>query len=119
MAGNKNNVGDIHDRCRDQPQITSLADCVIFQCVGTDDNTEEGDRGRGKLVPPLSLPKNRSTGNLALSADATVDRSRYRMSFEGSSSSTMEYDALARCDALPLPLFLFAFGRSWKPKPLS
>ncbi|KAK2594127.1 serine/threonine protein kinase [Conoideocrella luteorostrata] len=62
----------------------------------TDDNAGEGDRGRGKLVPPLSLPKNRSTGNLALSADATADRSRYRMSFEGTSSSAMDYDSLAR-----------------------
>ncbi|QLI64850.1 Serine/threonine-protein kinase ppk6 [Metarhizium brunneum] len=62
----------------------------------TDDSTGEGDRGRGKLVPPLSLPKNRSTGNLALSADATVDRSRNRMSFGGTPTSAMEYDALTR-----------------------
>ncbi|QUC19426.1 uncharacterized protein UV8b_03667 [Ustilaginoidea virens] len=62
----------------------------------TDENAGEDRRGRGKLVPPLPLPKNRSTGNLALSPDPTVDRSRYRMSFEGSSSSIMEYDALAR-----------------------
>ncbi|TWU76726.1 hypothetical protein ED733_003447 [Metarhizium rileyi] len=63
-----------------------------------DDNAGEGDRGRGKLMPPLSLPKNRSTGNLALSADATVDRSRYRMSLEGTGTSTsaMEYDSLTR-----------------------
>ncbi|OAA32876.1 Protein kinase-like domain protein [Moelleriella libera RCEF 2490] len=60
-----------------------------------DDNAEEDDRGRGMLMPSLSLPKNRSTGNLALSADNPVpaDRSRYRMSFEGSG---MDYDALAR-----------------------
>lgn len=47
------------------------------------------------LMPSLSLPKNRSTGNLALSADNPVpaDQSRYRMSFEGSG---MDYDALAR-----------------------
>lgn len=62
----------------------------------TDDNTGEDERGRGKLVPPLSLPKNRSTGNLALPTDATVDRSRYRMSFEGPLSSPMDYDGLAR-----------------------
>ncbi|KHN96226.1 Protein kinase-like domain protein [Metarhizium album ARSEF 1941] len=61
-----------------------------------DDSFEERDRGRGKLVLPLSLPKNRSTGNLAPSADATVDRSRNRMSFGGISASAVEYDALTR-----------------------
>ncbi|KAL3964450.1 hypothetical protein ACCO45_001454 [Purpureocillium lilacinum] len=55
---------------------------------GSDNNKGEDERGRGKLVAPLALPKNRSTGNLALSADGTVDRSRYRMSFEGSSPLT-------------------------------
>lgn len=79
------------------------ADCIIFAAVGTDDNTGEDERGRGKLVPPLSLPKNRSTGNLALPTDATVDRSRYRMSFEGPLSSPMDYDGLARC-ATPVML---------------
>lgn len=61
--------------------------------VAAEDDAE-GERGRGKLLPPLSLPKNRSTGNLAGSAD-TLDRSRYRMSFEGSSSGLMDYDPLA------------------------
>ncbi|KAG6004752.1 hypothetical protein E4U21_000782 [Claviceps maximensis] len=47
-------------------------------------------------MPPLSLSKNRSTGNLPLPADATADRSRYRMSFEGTSSSALDYDGPAR-----------------------
>jgi hypothetical protein len=99
MAGNKNDVCATHPRPLPWP-TTSFADCVVSSTQGTDDNTGDGDRGRGKLVPPLSLPKNRSTGNLALSADATVDRSRYRMSFEGPSSSAMEYDALARLELI-------------------
>ncbi|POR34034.1 Serine/threonine-protein kinase ppk6 [Tolypocladium paradoxum] len=64
---------------------------------GADNCTGEDERGRGKLVAPLSLPKNRSTGNLALSADATTaDRSRYRMSFEAPSTAAIDYDALTR-----------------------
>ncbi|RFU79946.1 camk camkl pask kinase [Trichoderma arundinaceum] len=43
----------------------------------------------------LSLPKNRSTGNLHLSADPT-DRSRYRMSFEASSAGIMDHDPITR-----------------------
>ncbi|PNY23192.1 Serine/threonine-protein kinase ppk6 [Tolypocladium capitatum] len=62
-----------------------------------DNKPGEDERGRGKLVAPLSLPKNRSTGNLALSADAmTTDRSRYRMSFEAPSTAAIDYDALTR-----------------------
>ncbi|KAG6053852.1 hypothetical protein E4U17_004298 [Claviceps sp. LM77 group G4] len=60
------------------------------------DSVEKNDGCRGELAPPLSMPKNRSTGNLALPGDSTVDRSRYRMSFEGPSSSAMDYDGLAR-----------------------
>ncbi|KAG5981295.1 hypothetical protein E4U55_003091 [Claviceps digitariae] len=66
----------------------------------THDNVGEDERGRGALAPPLSLSKNRSTGNLALPADATADRSRYRMSFEGTSSSALDYDGLTRSSHL-------------------
>lgn len=43
----------------------------------------------------LSLPKNRSTGNLHLSADPP-DRNRYRMSFEASSAGIMDHDPITR-----------------------
>ncbi|KAG5949294.1 hypothetical protein E4U53_005917 [Claviceps sorghi] len=46
------------------------------------------------------MSKNRSTGSLALPTDATADRSRYRMSFEGTSSSGLDYDGLARSSHL-------------------
>ncbi|PHH68235.1 hypothetical protein CDD82_712 [Ophiocordyceps australis] len=61
------------------------------------DEAEES-RGRESLVPPLSLPKNRSTGNLALSTthDALTHRPRYRMSFDAPSMSALDHDLLAR-----------------------
>lgn len=43
----------------------------------------------------LSLPKNRSTGNLHLSADPP-ERSRYRMSFGSSSAGIMDHDPITR-----------------------
>ncbi|KAG6031484.1 hypothetical protein E4U41_007560 [Claviceps citrina] len=95
MAGNKNNVRATLRRRPRRPTKTLLT-VSSFPPVETHENAGEDGRGRGKLVPPLSLLKNRSTGNLALPADATVDRSRYRMSFEGPSSSVMDYDGLAR-----------------------
>ncbi|KAM4054714.1 kinase [Hirsutella rhossiliensis] len=61
----------------------------------------QDDRGRGKLAPPLSLPKNRSTGNLALQPDAPTDRSRYRMSFEAPSPTLIDYDSMSRSAHLP------------------
>ncbi|PHH61820.1 hypothetical protein CDD81_7923 [Ophiocordyceps australis] len=61
------------------------------------DEAEES-RGRESLVPPLSLPKNRSTGNLALTTthDAVTDRPRYRMSFDAPSMSALDHDVLTR-----------------------
>ncbi|KAJ6789240.1 hypothetical protein PWT90_05084 [Aphanocladium album] len=67
--------------------------------LGANSNHDDGERGRGKLLTPLTLPKNRSTGNLALSAD--LDRSRYRMSFEGSSSAAAaDHDLMTRSSAV-------------------
>ncbi len=73
--------------------------------LGANSTNDDGERGRGKLLTPLTLPKNRSTGNLALSADP--DRSRFRMSFEGSSSAAADHDLMTRSVILPffsLPL---------------
>ncbi|OAA74145.1 serine/threonine protein kinase [Cordyceps fumosorosea ARSEF 2679] len=62
---------------------------------GGNNTNDDGERGRGKLLTPLSLPKNLSTGNLALSADP--DRTRFRMSFEGSSSAAHpDHDLMTR-----------------------
>ncbi|KAJ4158263.1 uncharacterized protein LMH87_008796 [Akanthomyces muscarius] len=57
---------------------------------GANSINDDDERGRGKLLAPLTLPKNRSTSNLALSADP--DRSRFRMSFDGSSSAAAAAD---------------------------
>ncbi|KAI6785794.1 Serine/threonine-protein kinase ppk6 [Emericellopsis cladophorae] len=63
------------------------------------DNTSEGEeRGRGKLLQPLSLPKNRSTGNLPISADPS-DRSRLRMSLDAS-AALLDHDVLTRSSSL-------------------
>ncbi|KAJ6446401.1 CAMK/CAMKL/PASK protein kinase [Purpureocillium lavendulum] len=69
--------------------------------IRSDNIQGEDERGRGKLVAPLTLPKNRSTGNLARSADGTVDRSRYRMSFEAPAAAVMDFDAMARSPHMP------------------
>ncbi|KAL7798420.1 Pkinase domain-containing protein [Trichoderma ceciliae] len=61
----------------------------------TDSNKRDDDRGHDRTMHALSLPKNRSTGNLHLSADPT-DRSRYRMSFEASSAGIMDHDPITR-----------------------
>lgn len=55
---------------------------------------EAADRGRRKVAPGLQIPKNRSTGNLAVIGE-TSDRSRIRFSFDASSAGT-EYDVLTR-----------------------
>ncbi|PTB67440.1 Pkinase-domain-containing protein [Trichoderma citrinoviride] len=61
----------------------------------TDSSTRDDDRGHDRPMPALSLPKNRSTGNLHLSADP-ADRSRYRMSFEASSAGIADHDPITR-----------------------
>uniref|UniRef100_A0A8H7TPL0 Uncharacterized protein n=1 Tax=Bionectria ochroleuca TaxID=29856 RepID=A0A8H7TPL0_BIOOC len=67
---------------------------------GADSRTSDGDRGRAKMLQPLSLPKNRSTGNLVNAAEQT-DRSRYRMSFDASTSpGLLDHDALTRSASL-------------------
>ncbi|KFA63517.1 hypothetical protein S40285_00282 [Stachybotrys chlorohalonatus IBT 40285] len=65
---------------------------------GADNYTDEEDRGRTKLLPPLTMPKNRSTTNLP-SAIKTADRSRVRMSFDAASSS-VDYDSISRTSML-------------------
>ncbi|KAH0494261.1 hypothetical protein TgHK011_000887 [Trichoderma gracile] len=61
----------------------------------TDSTTRDDDRGHDRPMQALSLPKNRSTGNLHLSADP-ADRSRYRMSFEASSAGITDHDPITR-----------------------
>ncbi|KAL2213670.1 Pkinase-domain-containing protein [Sarocladium strictum] len=64
---------------------------------GADNDQEQAERGRSKALPALSLPKNRSTGNLARSPDPTsataADKSRYRMSFDFSSAANLDPDS--------------------------
>ncbi|KAH6610363.1 hypothetical protein Trco_000383 [Trichoderma cornu-damae] len=61
----------------------------------TDSSARDDDGGHNRAMHALSLPKNRSTGNLRLSADPT-DRSRYRMPFEASSAGIMDHDPVTR-----------------------
>jgi protein-serine/threonine kinase len=65
---------------------------------GADNHQEEVERGRGKLLPPLSLPKNRSTSNLPGAANPS-DKSRLRMSFDAAS---MDYESITRLVAARL-----------------
>lgn len=71
----------------------------LKQCDAVPDQHDgERPRGRTKLSPPLNIPKNRSTGNLAVRADATnaSDRARIRFSIDGGSIQAADYDSLAR-----------------------
>ncbi|KAJ4310855.1 serine/threonine protein kinase [Fusarium piperis] len=68
---------------------------------GTENHTgDDQQRGRGKLVASLSLPKNRSTGNLVSSSESPKqDRSRVRMSLDASAAAAAAADleAITRC----------------------
>lgn len=75
--------------------------------LGANSTTDDDERGRGKLLAPLTLPKNRSTSNLALSADP--DRSRFRMSFDGSSSAAAAAAAAADHDLMTRSVILLLF----------
>ncbi|EXM08480.1 CAMK/CAMKL/PASK protein kinase [Fusarium odoratissimum NRRL 54006] len=66
---------------------------------GAENHTRDEERGREKLPMPLSLPKNRSTGNLAAARNSsTQDRSRARMSLDASAAAAAAADleAIAR-----------------------
>ncbi|KAI5465739.1 hypothetical protein BGZ63DRAFT_420286 [Mariannaea sp. PMI_226] len=61
---------------------------------GAENHMGEDDRGRGKLEPQLSIPKNRSTGNLASTIEPAepAGRSRYRMSLDASTAASVAAD---------------------------
>jgi hypothetical protein len=52
----------------------------------------------GKLSPPLQIPKNRSTGNLA-GIGRHAERARYRLSYDAS-SAMLDYESMTRFVAL-------------------
>ncbi|KAK9418042.1 putative Protein kinase domain-containing protein [Seiridium unicorne] len=67
----------------------------------TDNSQYDGEpprgRGRSKLSPTLQIPKNRSTGNLAVVSESTTPEhstSRIRFSFDAGSS--VDYDSITR-----------------------
>ncbi|KAH7329166.1 hypothetical protein B0I35DRAFT_37804 [Stachybotrys elegans] len=60
----------------------------------SENHKDDDDRGRSKLLPPLTMPKNRSTSNLA-SLSAT-DRGRVRMSFDAASAGALDFDTVSR-----------------------
>lgn len=52
-------------------------------------------RGRGRLEPQFSLPKNRSTGNLASTVERVEEpsgRNRYRMSLDATAAASVAAD---------------------------
>ncbi|KAI1877837.1 uncharacterized protein JN550_000019 [Neoarthrinium moseri] len=69
-----------------------------------DDNTyHDGEpprgRGRSKLSPALQIPKNRSTGNLAVVSEASEPQqstSRIRFSLDAGSGANADYDSITR-----------------------
>jgi protein-serine/threonine kinase len=61
---------------------------------GADTHHDGEERGRSTLSPPLQLPKNRSTGNLAVAGD-TSEKARMRFSFDAGAAAA-DYDALTR-----------------------
>ncbi|WXC62447.1 hypothetical protein SNK03_008292 [Fusarium graminearum] len=70
---------------------------------GAENHTGEDQRGREKFPMALSLPKNRSTGNLAAARNSsTQDRSRARMSLDASAAAAAAADleAIARSPIL-------------------
>lgn len=75
------------------PSCLSRPNRLVRAGVNDHRDSDGGGRGRLKLSPPLQIPKNRSTGNLA-SAEG-IDRSRIRFSLDAGAAAA-EYDALAR-----------------------
>ncbi|KAK3944666.1 Serine/threonine-protein kinase ppk6 [Diplogelasinospora grovesii] len=66
---------------------------------GAERTRDAEERGRTPILspPPLSLPKNRSTGNLGVTADHAADKARLRFSFDaGSVAAATEYDTITR-----------------------
>ena len=55
----------------------------------------EHERGRSKLSLPLHIPKNRSTGNLAINTQH-VDRSRLRFSFDAGALTSADLETVTR-----------------------
>ncbi|KAM5379570.1 hypothetical protein ACJZ2D_003918 [Fusarium nematophilum] len=65
----------------------------MLQMHGAENHTGDDERGREKLTAPLSLPKNRSTGNLASTNEPQKsDRSRVRMSLDATAAAAAAAD---------------------------
>ncbi len=81
--------------CRPLPSspVASRSWLLTGKPTGADSQDGGDERGTSQLAPPLHIPKNRSTGNLA--AADNVDRSRYRFSFDAG-PSTAEYESHTR-----------------------
>ncbi|KAH6654126.1 hypothetical protein BKA67DRAFT_592401 [Truncatella angustata] len=61
------------------------------------DGEPQRGRGRSKLSPTLQIPKNRSTGNLAVVSEAaTPEHSRSRVRFSFDAGSGVDFDSITR-----------------------
>lgn len=83
--------------------------------TGAETHEDGEERGRSKLSPPLQLPKNRSTGNLAVAGD-TSEKARMRFSFDAGAAAA-DYDALTRLALAEHPLPCTASARRALPRP--
>lgn len=80
-----------------EPTMLSFVESLLMRSpfdAGADTNNEEEERGRSKLSPPLQIPKNRSTGNLAVGGNNS-EKARIRLSFDAGAAAA-EYDAITR-----------------------
>jgi protein-serine/threonine kinase len=68
--------------------------------TGDDTRHDAEPRGRERLAPALQIPKNRSTGNLAVASDSS-EKARIRFSFDAGAAAA-EYDAMSRSASLRL-----------------
>ncbi len=69
-------------------------------CSRSQDGEPQRGRGRNKqLSQHLQIPKNRSTGNLAVvseGAEESQKSPRFRFSFDTGSGATLDYDSITR-----------------------
>ena len=77
------------------PANSSILTSVLQSNAGVDSPHMGEERGRSKLAPALQIPKNRSTGNLALSAADSSEKARIRFSFDAGAAAA-EYDSITR-----------------------
>jgi hypothetical protein len=99
MVGNPTSYPASHLDCgfffceADAPEVAHLPALTGTPMAGAEGPSRQDVRA-AKLSPPLQIPKNRSTGNLA-SIGEHADKSRYRLSYDASSAA-VDYESITR-----------------------